>query len=401
MTKNTDSFKLAGLRAGETVRAAAHDSAPVRWALALTQARKNFKTKLKRAFYPHRAPKTGVLRVLVHIRGGIGDVAMTRVFIKKLRETLPQAEISFCFDSKAVTDMIFSDGLIDRFQDRRYRPEDYDLVISGCHLLVFDYYDRERITKLAPHFLPALEQGLAIQHCFKDFARYTPYLDGTLAEIAIAHGGSRVQNLGWFTGLEVGQNDRAEIQLSAQTTRQTLGKLGLENKKYITIHDGINTNTDTSSGHPTRCWPQENWREFVRLFKQAFPDILVVQLGGSKSRVFDFADISLVGKTAVRDLPYILDNALLHVDGESGMVHLANLTRTKCVVMFGPSKAQYLGYARNTNISSPVCGGCMNISKYWMTKCLLGYPPEKQCLAAIPPKQVFKAASEALQNSHL
>ncbi|MDO5765184.1 MAG: hypothetical protein Q4P84_05745, partial [Elusimicrobiales bacterium] len=113
------------------------DSAPVRWAMAFTQWRKRFKTAVKRLFYPHREPKTDVLRVLVHIKGGIGDVAMTRVFIKKLRETLPQAEISFCFDSKAVADMIFSDGLISRFQDRRYRPEDYDLVISGCHLLTY------------------------------------------------------------------------------------------------------------------------------------------------------------------------------------------------------------------------------------------------------------------------
>ncbi len=398
MIKNLSSFKLAGLRAGETVRAAAHDSAPVRWAMVFTQRRKHFKTAFKRFFYPHREPKTDVLRVLVHIKGGIGDVAMTRVFIKKLRETLPQAEISFCFDSKTVADMIFSDGLINRFQDRRYRPEDYDLVISGCHLLMFDYVDRARLEKLAPAFIPALERGLDVQNCFKDFALYTPYLDGALAEIAVAHGGSRVQNLGWFTGLEVGQNDRAEINLSAKKTQETIARLGLAGLKYITIHDGINTNTDTSLGHPTRCWPKEHWREFARLFKAQFPEIKIVQLGGNKSRIFEFADISLVGKTSVADVPYILDNTLLHVDGESGMVHLANLTRARCVVLFGPSKADYLAYARNVNITSPVCGGCMNISKHWMTQCLLGYPSDKQCLAAITPQTVFDAASRAIRS---
>lgn len=399
MIKNIASFKLAGLRAGETVRAAAHDSAPVRWAMAFTQTRKRLKTAARRFFYPKREPKTDVLRVLVHIQGGIGDVAMTRVFIKKLRETLPQAEFSFCYDSKAVVNMIFSDGLISRFQDRRYRPRDYDLVLSGCHLLTFDYYDRARIEKLAPHFLPLLDKGLDLQRCFKDFARHTPYLDGALAEIAVSHGGSRVQNLGWFTGLEVGQDDRAEIKLSAETAAQTLAKLGLKSgEKYITIHDGINTNTDTSLGHPTRCWPQAHWREFVRMFKARFPYIKVVQLGGNKSRIFDFADVSLVGKTQIADLPYVLDNALLHVDGESGMVHLANLTRTKCVVMFGPSKADYLAYARNINISAPVCGGCMNISKHWMTRCLLGYPPEKQCLAAITPATVFEKTAQHIRS---
>lgn len=397
MIGDISSFKLAGLRAGELVRAAAHDSAPVRWATAFTRKRKQVKTAVKRLFYPHREPKMDVLRVLVHIKGGIGDVAMTRVFIKKLRETLPKAEISFCYDSKAVADMIFSDGLIDRFQARRYRPEDYDLVISGCHLLMFDYIDRARLEKLAPDVIPALERGLEIQHCFKDFALYTPHLDGQLAEIAIAHGGSRIQNLGWFTGLEVGQNDRAEISLSAEKAEGILKRLGIFGLKYITIHDGINTNTDTSLGHPTRCWPREHWREFVRLFKASCPNIKVIQLGGNKSQIFDFADISLVGKTTVADLPYILDNALLHVDGESGMVHLANLTRARCVVMFGPSKADYLGYARNANLTSPVCGGCMNISKYWMTQCLLGYPSERQCLAAITPQTVFENVQRLLE----
>lgn len=399
MNNPLNSFQLAGLRAGELVRAAAHDSRPVRWAIRFTRARKKFKNALKLRLRTllRAAPEKGPrLRVLVHVRGGIGDVAMTRVFVHKLRAALPEAEISFCYDSQAVADMIFSDGLTDRFQRRGYIPQDFDLVISGCHLFMFDYYDRERISRLAPQFLPALEKGLSLQKYFKDFAEYTPYLDGQLAEIAIAHGGSRVQNLGWFTGLEVCRNDRAEIKLDPQTARQTLRRLGLEGRRYVTIHDGINTNTDTSSGHPTRCWPQEHWREFARLFKARFPDILLVQLGGSKSRVFDFADVSLVGKTGVADLPYVLDNALLHVDGESGMVHLANLTRARCVVLFGPSKAAYLAYARNINLTSPKCTGCMNVSKYWMTRCLMGYPEKEQCLPAISPRDVFEAAAGAL-----
>lgn len=111
--------------------------------------------------------------------------------------------------------------------------------------------------------------------------------------------------------------------------------------------------------------------------------------------MFDFADISLVGKTTVSDLPHILSHSRLHIDGESGMVHLANLTQTPCVVLFGPSKAEYLAYARNINIQAPFCGGCMNISKHWMTQCVLGYPPEKQCLATISPQQVFQAVQKA------
>ncbi len=400
MKDKLNSFQLAGLRAGQCTQAAAHNSMLVRWAMQLHQRRKAFKQACKHFFKRLKTQMVmgSKLRVLVHVRGGIGDVCMSRIFIQKLRATLPQAEISFSYDIKAVADLVFPDGLIDRFEPSGYLPQQFDLVLSGCHFFMYDFVNRLRVEQFAPHFIPILEKGLAVQSCFKPFATYSPHLDGQLAEIAIAHGGSRITNLGWFTGLEVNQNDPSTLTLQLSDTQQVLTKHALAGKTYITIHDGINVRTDTSMGHPTRCWPEENWREFATLVKAKFPHMTLVQLGGEKSHPFDFVDISLVGKTSLADLPHILKQARLHVDGESGMVHLANLTQTPCVVLFGPSKAAYLGYARNTNISSPVCGGCMNISPTWMTHCILGYPPEKQCLAAISAQQVFQAVSARLAN---
>lgn len=394
MNQNLESFKLAGLRAGALVEAAAQDSALVRCAMKLNLWRKRTKLRLKRLF-KKATPPTGALQVLVHIKGGIGDVVMSRVLIKKLREVLPQAQVYFAYDHKPVVDMVFSDGLIDGFVSTKYLPENFDLVICGCHFLMFDYYNRERLKKLAPQFMPAFEQGLSVQACFKPFATYTPYLDGQLAEIAITHGGSRITNLGWFTGLDIHQNDLAPIALNPSISNEVLSRLGLMNQAYITIHDGLNINTDFSQGNLTRNWPKNYWKELVCLIKQHFSHVKIVQLGNKTSVPFDFVDSSLVGKTTVADLPHVLKHALLHIDGESGIVHLANFTQTPCVVLFGPSKAAYLGYSRNTNIEAPFCGGCMNITKHWMTHCMLGYPPEKQCLASITPQVVF----DAVQNT--
>lgn len=395
MTKNLDSFKLAGLRAGALVEAASQDSSLVHCAMELNLWRKRTKLRLKRLF-KKATPPTGALQVLVHIKGGIGDVVMSRVLIKKLREVLPQAQLFFAYDHKNVVDMVFSDGLIDGFVSTKYLPENFDLVIAGCHFLMFEHYNRQRLEKLAPQFMPAFEQGLAVQACFKPFATYTPYLDGQLAAITVENGGGRVANQGWFTGLDIDQNDEAPLALSPEKSTKVLDKLGLTGKKYITIHDGINTNTDTSHGHPTRCWPETHWREFAKLFKAAHPDVSIVQLGGAKSHIFDFVDISLVGKTPVADLPYVLAGALLHVDGESGMVHIAHLTPTNSVVLFGPTPVKYFGYSRNTNIAAPFCGGCMNITKHWMSSCVLGYPSEKQCLASIAPRTVFETVQSRL-----
>ena len=382
-------FKLAGLRACAVAQAPLTTSGLVRGAAWLHTKRKQIKQFFKQKFArPRTVLDPARLNVLVHIRGGIGDVAMTRVFIQKLRQTLPKAHISFSYDSKLVVDTIFPEGLIDSFEPTGYRPSAYDVVLSGCHLLMYDYFNRPRLEQLAPHFLPILEQGISVQNCFKAFAHYSPHLDGQLAEISISCGGSRITNLGWFSGLEVHQNDLALLPLPEEKTREILHRFHLTPCTYITIHDGINSNTDTSCGYPTRCWPVGHWNDFCKLIKQQFPQFTLVQLGGPKSTPFPFVDVSLVGKTTITDLPYILDNARLHIDGESGLVHLAHLTRVRSIVLFGPSKAAYLGYARNVNITAPGCSGCMNIRPDWMTQCIFDKAHEQQCLAQITPQAV-------------
>lgn len=401
MDERLNALKLAALQAQKLITLPEQTSRLAAWAMAVHRARKTCKQKITlgiRRLLHKTPPPDGPLRVLVHIRGGIGDVCMSRIFVKALREALPKAVILFCYDSKKIVEAVFQDGqFIDGFQPRKYIAQEFDLVISGCHVLRFSFYRLERLKQLAPSFMPTFYRGLEMQKIFNIFDQNTPYLDGYLAKITVQYGSSRVGNLGLSTGLPVTQNSRAPIALAPAQTKEILTRLGLLGKKYITIHDGINTHTDTSYGHPTRCWPSSCWREFAALFKRRFPGIMIVQLGGSKSTVFDFADISLVGKTTVQELPHILNNAIFHVDGESGMVQLANLTKTASIVLFGPTPLAYFGYAQNINLVSPKCKECMNIDSRWMAHCALGYPPHEQCLAAIAPQTVLKAAGHFLK----
>lgn len=401
--RELNSLKLAALRAQEIAEANTKKSLLVRNAVRIRRFQKNLRNKIKiirYALFSKKPKQTDKLRVLVHIRGGIGDVVMSRFLIRKLREKMPYAEISFCHDSKAIVDMAFSDGLIDRFQDRKYVPKHFDLVMSGCHFMMFDHYDMERIKSLAPDYMPCMRKALDIQQYFRTFAEYSPDMDGQFAEIMISHGYSRVSAMGLFTGLEINQNDRADISLDNQKMRQVLSKFGLEGKKYITLHSGINVHTAVK-GSLTRNWPEICWKEFVRMFRDSFPDYLMVQIGGGTSMPFDFVDISLVNKTELKDLPYLLSGAALHIDGETGMAHLANVTKTDSIVLYGPSRAEYLSYNRNINISAENCGGCMNIDRYWMSKCVLGFNKKQQCLGTISPETVFDAVKKYLRSNKL
>ena len=398
MPISNQEFDLALLQLEELAALYSKDSAVVRMAqkfnLKRRALKKNWRLWCHRLFTKSTPKPTDRLKILVHVRGGIGDVCMTRMFIVHLREKFPTALIYFCYDHKSVVDMVFSDGYVDGFVPCKYDPREYDLVIAGCHAFHFDYVDRARLEKLAPHWMPEFEKTCALQKKLEIVTHNTPHLDGAWANISVAYGSARVANTGLTTGIPVGQNDRAPLKLSAEKLQETLQRLGLADLKYITIHDGTNTNTDLHGRAATRCWPKEYWQQFGRLFKHQFPSVQIVQLGSSNSIPFDFADVCLIGKTQIADLPYVLQGAQLHIDGESGMVHLANLTDTRSVVLFGPSPLEYLAYSRNSNLRAGTCKNCMCIYPDWMSRCpLFG---TNQCLHAITPQMVMSAVEKVL-----
>ncbi len=398
MPTSKEEFELSLLQLQELANLYSKDSAVVRLAQRFNLARKKLKkqTKLffRRLCKPAAAKPDNCLKILLHVRGGIGDVCMARLFVVRLRAQFQTAQIYFCYDNQATVDMVFSDGYIDGYVDRHYDPREYDLVISGCHAFNFDHADLPRLQRLAPDWMPAFKEAQALQQKLQIVTQNTPHLDGLWAKISVAHGFSRVANQGLTAGISVGQNDRAPIKLDPAKMKDTLAKFNLAGQKYITIHDGTNNNTDLHGRAATRCWPRAHWEQFARLFKAKFPEIKIVQLGGSNSAPFDFADISLVGKSQLADLPYILEGAQLHVDSESGMTQLANLTSTRAVVMFGPTPVEYFGYARNVNLQAGSCHTCMNIVTDWMSRCPLF--DTNRCLQAISPERVVAEAEKLL-----
>lgn len=402
MALSQQDFELALRQMQELAHLYSKDSAVVRLAQQFNQKRKAIKkqTKLffRRMFHRPTPKPQDRLKLLVHIRGGIGDVCMARLFVVQLRNKFPTAQIDFCYDHAAVVNMVFSDGYIDGYTDRHYDPREYDLVIAGCHAFNFDYADTTRLQALAPDWIESFEKARALQQKIQIITQNTPHLDGLWAKLSVAYGSTRVANQGLTGGISVGQNDRAPIRLNKQTLENTLKKLRLSGQTYITIHDGTNNNTDLHGRAATRCWPQTHWQQFAKLFKAKYPHIKIVQIGGSNSVPFPFADICLIGKTQVADLPYILEASQAHIDGESGMVHLANLTSTRAVVMFGPSPLEYLSYSRNQNLRAGTCKNCMCIYADWMSRCPLFN--ENKCLQAITPQQVLQAADQILSSNN-
>ena len=90
-----------------------------------------------------------------------------------------------------------------------------------------------------------------------------------------------------------------------------------------------------------------------------------------------------------------MSGAKLHIDTESGLVHLAQYLDVKSVVLFGPSSVPFFGYEKNRNVSSGSCGGCMWTTTDWMFRCPLG-KEESSCMENVSAEMVLKEVSEEL-----
>ena len=162
-------------------------------------------------------------------------------------------------------------------------------------------------------------------------------------------------------------------------------------ESYITIHDGFDIhNSSIVSGRATKTWKWEHWNTLVRGLKLHRPDIDIIQLGSSTSRLIDGVDISLVNKTSIKEAFDVLSKSRLHIDGDSGLVHAATRLGVPCVVLWGPTPARFYGYEQNINIVSDVCPrACYGVKENWNDKCPIGYM-SPECMDQISPEEVLK-----------
>ena len=257
----------------------------------------------------------------------------------------------------------------------------------------YEYIRKGIIRKLPKNTADIIRNGLKRQDEFSPFIKGDPYTDKLLAQKALSMGLSRYTLPLYMLGFNA-QNSTLKNIISPITLeeKETLKKFNLQNKKYITIHYD-NAEKKIKDFSPTRVWPKNNWQEFVKLFKQKYPDILIVQAGSKIN--FDFVDVCLNNKTTLTELMAILKNSLLHIDGESALVHIAACVNTKSIVMFGPTIKDYFAYPQNINIKTDDCTPCMWVTKYWRSACPLGFKTAP-CMQAISANKVLEEVKKIL-----
>jgi hypothetical protein len=218
-----------------------------------------------------------------------------------------------------------------------------------------------------------------------------PRLDGYLAEVAVRYDFKRINFLQGMSEIPYGGHD-----LLLRTDIQAMSRFGLQGKKIVTIHNGFDQQEGNRIGIatlPTKSYP--HFGRVVAMVHAQYPDITIVQLGSATSVSIEGVDYNLLGKTTMEESAEIIRNAVLHIDGESGLVHMAACFGTLSCVVFGPTSYDYFSYPDNINIKPSFCGNCWWMTEDWLKECPRGFA-EARCLSEQPPEIVAGTIADYL-----
>lgn len=197
--------------------------------------------------------------------------------------------------------------------------------------------------------------------------------------------------------LDAKASDKTSIPISIDS-KDFLSKVGLADKKYITLNTGLNE--EYLNKKSTREWKFDNWNKLSKSIKKEFPDITTVQVGLKRNVKDDIdADVHLNGETSLEEIAVVLQNSILHVDYDGGLVHVNHMVGGHSLVLMGPSSAEKHAYPENTYIQASGCAPFEWETPDWLSR----YPdPSKEnCMDSISVLQVMNEIRNILRGNKL
>lgn len=324
-------------------------------------------------------------KIPISIPGGAGDTVLAIPVIRELKR--------LCGDVVVYTKYpdVYSFFMPDEVYDSSGFPG-YDYWITLIGLVMFSFqnnftgFKNKEVEKL--YYNVRQRSGGE----WEQIIRHHPYLDNALQDLAIKSGRNREDLPFYFMGLD--SPPRFTFDIKSKPLPPEL--MHMEGERFITIHDGFENYTHRYIERSTKNWHIEHLENFVKMFKRDYPDVMVVQLGGEIGRDLSWVDYNFRDRLSFQESFQLLSRSLLHVDGDSGLVHAAHAMGVKSSVLWGPTKPEYYGHRENLNIKGDGCeGGCFWLKPDWMERCPLGYS-RPLCMDSISPEYVLALISSKL-----
>lgn len=332
----------------------------------------------------------------IKFSGGLGDSLVVARFIRDLSAHVGP----FDFDIYA-TDPIRAQWVFSAVEGLRGCHDDvlFDLTRSSYDLsgwvnqfVVFNEIPPlPARPPLQPKLVQAARNAAKFRPKIEPFIQHHPYMDGYLAQKAVFSNRSRTDFLHSIVDVPYGGD-----LLGVPVATGMAERYGLTPGKYITVHNGFDPDFFTCMKQATKCYP--HFGSVLSLLKQKRPDIRFVQIGVKTSQPLVEADLDVVNRTSLKEAAGLIGDAMLHIDNEGGLVHLARCLGVNSAVIFGPTPSNYFGYSGNVNIDPVFCGGCWWSNETWMDRCPRGFETAR-CMTEQSPQAVANAIERHLADN--
>ena len=328
----------------------------------------NYLKRRKNQCYKGNGVRNNTGRVAIFSEGGIGDTIIGARFVRDCWKQLGISEEFDVFSNhSSIAQLVYAN--VRKFNVskhiRELNNESYLCIINvGQYIVV----EKNNIDNKASQGLTDLIGRIEAKYnSQKMYFQARPKLDGIFADVMVSRGLKRYDCLNNLVDVQYGGH-----MLKIKSERCAYSKF-LENRMYITIHDGIGDYANVDALLPTKSRSRQFWEELILKLKESFPDIAIVQVGGKIGTDYNGVDLQLRNKIKISESFDIIKGALIHIDIESGLVHLATCFEVPSIVFFGPTSLRWFGYDENLNVSSMQCGNCWWSTDLWMKVCPLGY----------------------------
>lgn len=331
----------------------------------------------------------------IRVAGGVGDLLVIARFIRDLQaEAGPFIFDIFCVHPK-IAQWIFSN--VPGFENSEFDTvmhigklrAFYDAELHISQTVTVAYKDKKE-TPLNRYPLSKIFQAVA--RASQELHLYIanqPFLDNSLGRVAVYSNASRRNFLHHMASIHYGDD-----LFPIPSNTGALDRFALQGKRWVTVHNGFDTNFIVSGRQATKCYP--HFDSVLAIIKQARPDLIIIQIGASNSTKLRHADVDMISQTTLQEVTAVLQGSMLHLDNESGLVHLSACLGTQSIVVFGPTPSDYFAYPNNTSINPTFCGGCWWINELWMDHCSRNLP-SAECMTTIKPEYIAQAFLERLE----
>ena len=336
------------------------------------------------------------IAVAIQLEGGMGDSIINAAWVKEfykqmdcpvLIDIFGRDDLKFVLNGHSYVNNIMPHSLFENVYG-------YDIKFKIGHFVLVKEVNLHKIASKSKKLIQIVECLNAFSEKYSKYAFSQPYYDGVWAKLCTHKGWNRWDELGANEAIEFSRNNNAMLHIDTIASA-ILKKYKLDFSPFITLHTGSDVAIQAGS-LGTKVWPLERWAEFCQICKKKYPNITLVQIGPKLSNPIPGVDVNLLGKTSLSESAVLLKHAALHIDGESGLVHLRNQLGKRSIVLFGPTPVDFYGYKQNTNIVSEKCLECMWMTDDWFTVCPKGLSAP-ECMAAITAEMVLSSTIAHLE----